>query len=367
MPLICGSPALSDLHPEFPRSRFVEYEREIGGACDAISVGKFRNGAPKVWCKTHAAVIKGDHPKGCARSSQRTVLRCVSIQVDGYSGGIGIWGSLPPALDTADASTDVESLSKGIHVHARPQPTARKEIDLTYDLVALYRGSQLLVVLDTGSATSLVQARIAGLATELIQCNHCGADHIDEGWFAVTPHRKHQCLCCGREFYRKNLNAGSAVESRLEEIFPSRARTPANRRIDLTGHLRKGRGVRLWGTHQALAWTAGRPEESGIHVHVYNERGEYVVDETFDSVSVGSYILDAAQVRFLMLQRSLEYLDGRVADVICSGCGISMFFTDRRATNPSRRHECDTCGSVTPTRMKVVSNPLARVRLGNLL
>lgn len=34
---------------------------------------------------------------------------------------------------------DEESLLRGVHVHARPDLESRKQVDNTYDVVALYR------------------------------------------------------------------------------------------------------------------------------------------------------------------------------------------------------------------------------------
>ncbi|MCA1704261.1 MAG: hypothetical protein LC808_13760, partial [Actinobacteria bacterium] len=115
-----------------------EYWREAGGDCEIVGVGKFRNGRPKVWCKTHAQVMTDVEAYECPQSGSVVRLRCVSLQVDRYAGGLGIWGSLPPAIDTAISDMDTESLSQGVHVHARSEPKEKKDIDETYDVVALF-------------------------------------------------------------------------------------------------------------------------------------------------------------------------------------------------------------------------------------
>ena len=361
MTLICGSAALTAINPEVPSGTAREYRRELEDDCYVLQVGKFRNGAPKAWCKTHAQFMRETGKSNCSDSGRIVKLRCLSLDIDQYAGGIGVWGSLPPAIDTAPSETDSESLLRGIHVHARREPKIKKEVDETYDIVALFRGLALIAILDTGSATALVQSRIAGLPTRLIQCSHCGKDHVDEGWFAVMPHRKHQCLCCGREFWQRNGDAGNAIESRLRQAFPRQmvARANPNRTIDLGHHLDAGRHIRIWGTHQALVWTAERPEESGVHVHVYNNNGDYVVDETFDRAIWRNVELDADEVRFLMLQKSLSHLDDRLASIPCSSCGSPIFSQGIAAVNAGREHQCGSCGSVTKTHRKLVSNPLA--------
>ncbi|MGQ0772830.1 MAG: hypothetical protein ACT4NY_00160 [Pseudonocardiales bacterium] len=287
-------------------------------------------------------------------------LRCLSLDVDRYVGGVGIWGSLPPAIDTAAGDVDEESLLRGVHVHARPYLKSRKDVDDTYDVVALYRGSELVLTFDTASSTALVQARIAGIESSLIRCPRCGAEHIDEDWFAVTPHRKHQCMCCGREFYDKVAGSGNTVEARVIELFPHsrEPRVCLNRKIDLTRHLDAGRHIRIWGTHEAIVWTAERPEEEGIHVHVYDQHGDYVVDETFDRTILRGQLLDADQVRLLMLQKSLGYLNGRIRAVYCQHCNADVCSLGAAAVNPSRNHKCQTCGELTTTYKKLVINPL---------
>lgn len=258
MSLICGSAALTSLSHERPIQGARQYFREVGGDCSVASVGKFRNGSPKAWCRTHARVVRPAVDNTCPDMGSTLKLRCLSLDVDRYVGGVGIWGSLPPAIDTAAGDVDEESLLGGVHVHARLDLKSRKDVDDTYDVVALYRSSELVLTLDTASSTAFVQARIAGIESSLIRCPRCGAEHIDEDWFAVTPHRKHQCMCCGREFYDKVAGSGNTVEARVMELFPHsrEPRVCPNRKIDLTRHLDAGRYIRIWGTHEAIVWTA---------------------------------------------------------------------------------------------------------------
>lgn len=360
MALKCGSAALTELEHEVPTSSALQYERTVKGDCSVVQVGKFRNGSPKAWCRTHAEFVRPANASECARAGSRIALRCLSLGVDQYPGGIGIWGSLPPAIDTVDSTVDEESLLEGVHVHARSHPKAKKQVDETYDLVALFRSGELLIAIDTDSATSLVQSRIANLQSARVECNHCGAVHIDEGWFAVNSHRKHQCMCCGREFYQKTDVPGSAIEDKLRQVFPVRSdlRVPLNRTINLTRHLDAGRHIRIWGTHQALVWTAERPEESGLHVHVYDNRGGCVVDETFDKALWCGRSLDTTEVRMLMLQKSLPHLDGRIEAASCSSCGVLLFSQENAAVNASTSHVCGSCGAMNRSTRKVVMNPL---------
>lgn len=361
MSLFCGSAALTALQYEHPTQGAQQYFRNVSGDCSIINVGKLRNGSPKAWCQTHARLVRPDLDNLCPDRDTVLGLRCLSLDVDRYPGGIGIWGSLPPAIDTAVGGIDEESLLRGVHVHARPETKSAKQVDDTYDVVALYRDSELIFALDTASSTALVQSRIAGIEPSPVSCPRCGADHINEGWFAVIPHRKHQCMCCGREFYDKVTGVGGTVTTRTMELFfhSRRPRINPNREIDLTRHVDAGRYLRIWGTHEAIVWTAERAEESGIHVHVYNQQGDYVVDETFDRVTLRGRTLDADQVRWLMLQKNLDHLTGRIQAECCQHCGADLFSLGAAAVTPPRTHQCQRCEKITTTRKKLVLNPLA--------
>lgn len=357
---ICGSAVLSSLSIERPIQGAQECFREVGGDCAITSVGKFRNGSPKAWCQTHARVVRPAVDNTCPDKELALKLKCLSLDLDRYSGGIGIWGSLSPAIDTANANVDEESLLRGVHVHARPDLISSKEVDNTYDVVALYSGSTLVVTLDTASSTALVQSRIAGIGSSLISCPRCGVEHIDEGWFAVVPHRKHQCMGCGREFYDKTASSGNTVETRIAGLFPQRRcpRVCPNREINLTQHLDAGRHIRVWGTHEAIVWTAERPEETGMYVHVYDRHGDYVVDETFDRVILRGAELNADQVRLLMLQKSLNHLNGRIRALRCQHCATGLCSFGAAAVIPSCSHKCQKCDKITTTHKKLVINPL---------
>jgi len=161
---------------------------------------------------------------------------------------------------------DEKSLLQGVHVHVHPDLMSNKEVDDTYDVVALRRGDKLVVVLDTASSTALVQSRIVGVESSLIGCPRCGAEHVDEGWFAGTPHRKHQCMCCGREFYDRTAGSDNTTETRTTELLPKRRypRVCPNREVDLTQHLDTGRNTGIWGTHEAIVRrTTRRDHPSG--------------------------------------------------------------------------------------------------------
>ena len=44
-----------------------------------------------------------------------------------------------------------------------------------------------------------------------------------------------------------------------------------------------GLAFQVWASTPAVLWTAARPQERGIHVHVYKD-GKYLIDDTFGTV-----------------------------------------------------------------------------------
>lgn len=41
-----------------------------------------------------------------------------------------------------------------------------------------------------------------------IFCPHCNGQHIDEGVYAIKPHKRHLCFHCGKKFLVSKANIG---------------------------------------------------------------------------------------------------------------------------------------------------------------
>ena len=41
-----------------------------------------------------------------------------------------------------------------------------------------------------------------------INCPKCNAPHIDEGWYAIHPHKRHLCFSCKKFFWEKKATIG---------------------------------------------------------------------------------------------------------------------------------------------------------------
>jgi hypothetical protein len=59
----------------------------------------------------------------------------------------------------------------------------------------------------------------------------------------------------------------------------------------------------VWASTPAIIWTASRPQERGIHVHVHRG-GSRIEDDTFGSVILDGKALDRAQLFQRMVEQS---------------------------------------------------------------
>ncbi len=334
--------------------------------CKIISLGKRRNGKPKWWCSVHKRFAwdekgnKMEHCPGYFEEQQEKELKELTLNVDEYLGGVGIWGFLHPIFDT----THLPSPKFGVHVHARRSVDSRKEIDTTYDKVCLIRNGERVICINGKEASAYTLSRTAGFKPTIVKCTHCGALHTDEGYLAVFPHIKHWCENCGHDFFVNERNIGNKLAS-LEQLFPeyyyNRTIIPANRHLKLSIEEYPG-GIRIWASNPALLWTAPRPEESGIHVHAYDEKGNKVIDETYTTIEINGVKLDQQEVRYYMAQVNVPEIKNRVASLKCPKCGHVLFDKGEEAFIPRSTHKCPKCGHEfkykKERKTKLISNPI---------
>src|SRR5712692_982619 len=105
--------------------------------CRIAAVGKRRDGRLRYWCFEHqanATAKYGRRAKQCryAHISAISPEEALRLDVSAYSGGVAIWGAVPPIYDTTLQPTE-----RGVHVHARRSPGGPKEIDGTFRSVTL--------------------------------------------------------------------------------------------------------------------------------------------------------------------------------------------------------------------------------------
>lgn len=286
--------------------------------CDFVHAGKFRAGKERWWCRTHQthwgtkADLEAYGQAGemrCANHAQRMnyVVAPLTINVDDHA-EVGIWCSLPAAISTAE----IKPRPPKIHVHVRETLGARKKIDKDFDAIStLYRtelglfGNNKItrVNITPPAAFEFVCAVEANLDMSCINCSDCGFPHLDLGDFARTPHRKHFCGNCGRD---NTWSTGPIVSTPLKPLHDRYAKNQKyeepDRVLDLDAY--PGCNYAVWASTPAIVWTAARPQEFGIHVHVHRGTNR-IIDDTFCEVLLGGERLQRAALIKAMIARSI--------------------------------------------------------------
>jgi len=288
--------------------------------CDIVAAGKMRNGQERWWCRTHQRHwgTKGD----IADAAETGFVRCANhdqpmsyvvdphhIKVQDFA-EVGIWCSMPPALTHKGLPPPRRPK---IHVHVREQPGEHKVIDQDYKALSLhYNAADNLfgaaeitkVHLTPPAALEFVLALESGKAMGCINCRDCGYPHLDLGDFARKPHTKHLCGNCGRDNTRSKEPIASTPLKLLHDQF-----SRANQYEDVTKEINlddfPGLPFQVWASTPAVLWTANRPQERGIHVHVYKD-GQYVVDDTFGVVRYQGKVLERSRLLEAMVQRTIN-------------------------------------------------------------
>jgi hypothetical protein len=328
-------------------------------SCSISMIGKLRNGAPRLWCVVHRAQARSfDH---CPSATNPTAPpRKVKVDIAEYPGGIALWGALAPVINTAAAPGE-----SGVHLHARRTAGGKKNIDETFDEVTVTDGDNELRLTAT-SATAFNVSRLFGQDVKHLECPRCSEPHIDAGEFAARPHRKHLCLACGRDFYDSEPSIGNPIALIAARYEQGRSVVPAGRALRVNHDDFSG-GFQVWGTHPAILWTAPVPEESGIHVHGFNDGDEMPsVDETYDEVEIDGVRLDAAQVRLLMAQMAIPGLAERLISAECPQCHRAQFDVGIDAMTPRRERTCARCSCTFEAsgRRKIgISNPMLAIAI----
>ena len=99
-----------------------------------------------------------------------------------------------------------------------------------------------------------------------INCSHCGYPHLDLGYFARRPHRKHFCANCGHDSTPSSAAMVSTPLKPHRDQFNQACKYEEPlRSLNLSDF--EGCHYNLWASTPAIIWTADRPQEKGIHVH----------------------------------------------------------------------------------------------------
>jgi hypothetical protein len=308
----------------FSESILGSFSAQVGAdallPCDFVPAGKFRHGAARWWCRTHQTHwgTKADHESSlksgvmlCSNHSQpmNYTLSPLEINVADYA-EVGIWCSLPLALSTHP----IESQTPKIHVHLRPKLEGKKSVDDDFAAISLLYHEELGLFPNTEitrvnitppAAFEFVCAVEEEREMSCINCSQCGYPHLDLGSFALKPHRKHFCGNCGCD---STWSKVPIVSTPLKTLYDQFARNTQYKEPDRTLNLDQdkysGCDYEIWASTPAIVWSAERPQEKGIHVHVY-DGDKRVVDDTFSVVVLNGKPLERKEVLQAMLERAI--------------------------------------------------------------
>jgi hypothetical protein len=286
--------------------------------CDFVTAGKFRNGPLRWWCRTHQTYwgTKSDllsyettGEMRCSEHNQKMsyVVSPLTLSLSDYE-EVGIWCSMPAAISTAE----IPKRPPRIHVHVRPKADGKKTIDRDFQAISiLYSdthgifGNQEItrVNVTPPSAFEFVTALEAKREMSCVNCARCGYPHLDLGSFARIPHIKHYCGNCG---WDSTHSRGKIISTPLQPLHDQYAKTLLyeipERVIDLDQY--KDCSFTVWASTPAVVWTASRPQELGIHVHIHRN-GVRIEDDTFGEVIHNGKPLVRAELIKNMSDRSV--------------------------------------------------------------
>lgn len=286
--------------------------------CDFVQAGKYRHGALRMWCRTHQTHwgIKADlqayassGEMKCAHHTQPMNYIVSPYLLDIVKPAeVGVWCSMPAAISTHK----IENREPKIHVHVREKVGGPKILDKDFPAISVFYGSGMglfandeitRVNLTPPAAFEYIKALEFDKKMDCINCVTCGYPHLDMGSFAETPHRKHFCGNCGRD---STWSKEAIVSTPLQPLHDTFAKTlkyeTPERKLNLDDY--SGMSYTIWASTPAIVWTAERPQEFGIHVHIHNGR-ERIVDDTFGEVILNGQKLNRDKLVAEMIKRTI--------------------------------------------------------------
>jgi len=283
--------------------------------CDFVDAGKFRHGAPRWWCRTHQShwgtkadieAFEQSKVMTCSNHDQLMNYVVAPYVLDMTTNAeVGAWCSMPVALSTQP----IVARPPKIHVHVRPDAGGKKTIDRDFSAIAIRYGGGLFrnleitqVNITPPAAFEFVRSLEMGREMDCINCSHCGYPHLDLGEFAERAHRKHFCANCGRDSTWSSKPIISTPLKPMHDQFAAASQyVEPDRALNLDEYA--GCNFNIWASTPAVLWTAKRPQEKGIHVHVHDGTSR-VVDDTFSEVIVRGEKLSRSDLVNLMISRT---------------------------------------------------------------
>jgi hypothetical protein len=286
--------------------------------CQIIPAGKFRHGASRWYCKTHQihwgtkadfSAASGSGEVKCSNhlTKMSYVINPLDIEFQDFE-EIGIWCSLPPGL----SSEEIKPRAPKIHVHKRFSGNKKKAIDKDFDALVcsynqdlgLFQNPEITKIQVTPPAAfEFVRSIQEEREMSCVSCKKCGYPHLDLGDFAEKPHKKHFCGNCGNDsIWSAEPIVSTPLKPLHDQFSNSNTYVYPDRCFDLDEYA--SYRFEIWASTPAVVWTANRPQEKGIHVHVY-KNGHRIVDDTFSSVMYKGELLKREEIWSNMVERTL--------------------------------------------------------------
>lgn len=277
----------------------------------------------------------------------------LTICLEDYLGGVAIWGAIPAVFDTTHQGFDA-----GIHVHARLANSPKKIIDKTFSAV-LVKYEQKTYPICEQSAIAFAMTSMLGITPIALSCDTCDAWILDTNLAAVSPSHHHYCSHC-HEVTKTQMpcvaNPLIALKTALNDTISIREVQSAHRDIVLDATDYAG-GIQLWGSNSSIIWTSNRLEESGIHVHAYNNRQKRVIDNTYSTVVINNETISAEMLRILQVQLAIPAIKKHLGTLACPVCHTMLSHLGKNAVQPSQNQTCDSCNHQWRSNW-MISNPV---------
>lgn len=303
-----------DILAQFP----ADSEGEATLPCAFIETSLARNGKPRWWCQVHQTYWgrKADlqyaekHGRmSCGNSWQPMwYVKDPKTFATGMQAELGVWCGLGAAL----SSRPILKERPRIHVHIRDREGGPKQTDNDYTAISIKVAAKLelfgdksrIVHITPPAALAYLRAKEEGWPVTTIECGKCKSPHLDLGEFAQKPHLKHICGNCGWDHTRGDGPGSSNPLFRLFERTADNTQiVPARKKhLDLDKYADLDWDV--WASTPAIVWTAKRPQESGIHVHVFDQ-GREIINDTYAEVTYKGKPLNRGKLYKMMLDNTI--------------------------------------------------------------
>ena len=153
------------------------------------------------------------------------------------------------------------------------------------------------------AAFEFIKSLEEGTSTSCVSCPKCGYPHLDLGDFAVTPHKKHFCGNCGNDsIWSKGPIVSTPLKPLHDQFNNSNTYIVPDRVLDLDQY--DGYHFDVWASTPAVLWTANRPQEKGVHVHIYDGT-KRIIDNTFGEVMYKGKSLNRKELWESMINNTL--------------------------------------------------------------